>query len=174
MTVIFGQPTPDENLKPGWNVQGTTSATGPDAPGYAQAGVTGNVSNVGQASAGYPNPPGALNANPSENSASYSQSILTNGSYSVASATGVNPTQIGQTVTLASVPATATAFGNPFGISAVLTLTGGTGVTAAYTVNGSSSVAVVSGGIVPGGAQVTLTYAAGDGPTAVAFTSVGL
>lgn len=169
MTAIYAQPTPDENLVSGWNVQGNVNPGG--ETGYAQAGVTGNVANVGQASAGFPLPAGAMNANPSENSGAYSESVLENGSYSV-----TPTTQIGQTVswTGAAIPATTVAKAQPFGVNAVMTVTGGTVTAISYTPFGSTTAVEVEAGettsvIIPAGASVELTYSVV--PTSVAFVA---
>jgi hypothetical protein len=168
---IFAQPTKDENLTPGWNVQNGLGEATAGQTGYAQPAVTGNVTSVGQAGAGYPLPAGAMNANPSENSASYSESILTNGSYT-SSAT----TQLGQTVTWtgAAIPATTVAKAQPFGVNAVMTVAGGTVTAISYTPFGSTTVVEVEAGettsvLIPAGASVAITYSVA--PTSVTFVS---
>lgn len=162
MAAIYAQPTPDENLVSGWTVQGNINPGG--ETGYAQAGVTGTTTNVGQAGAGFPLPAGAMNANPNENSAAYSESVLENGSYSV-----TPTTQIGQTlaVTVGVSPATVA---NPFGTSAVLAITGGTETSITMTPKGgTAATTIANGAIVPPGASVIITYSAA--PTSVAFVS---
>lgn len=165
---IYAQPTPDENLVAGWNVQGNVNPGG--ETGYAQAAITGTATNVGQASAGFPQPAGAMNANPSENSVAYSESVLQNGSYSVSPTT-----QIGQTVswTGAAIPATTVAKVQPFATSALLTVTGGTVTDVKYTPLGSATAvdlgATAVNASIPAGATVTLTYSVV--PTSVAFIS---
>lgn len=112
----FAQPTPDENLVPGWNVQGNTTA------GYAQSAPIPYVTNVGQATAGLPNPPGAANVG-GENSGAYGVSALQNGSYSATPTTGLT-----QTATT-PVPSTA-GVQNPYGVNTTATIVIPTGVTA--------------------------------------------
>jgi len=110
----FAQPTPDENLVPGWNVQANAPA------GFAQSGVVPAVTVNGQTSAGFPNPPGAGNIG-SENSAAYTSQILVNGSYSVSPNTSLS-----QSVTPPAIPATTVAAQSTTGLNATVTVTGGT------------------------------------------------
>ena len=125
----FAAPTPDENLTQGWNVQGNftgASTLGVPGAGFAQAGVAPTPSTLtGQANAGFPQPPGAMNIG-SENSAAYSASALANPGY----ADGQN-TQMGA-IAAPTIPATTVALQNPSGLAALVTVTGGT-VTAIAT-----------------------------------------
>lgn len=155
---IFAQPTPDENLKPGWNVQGTTSATGPDAPGYAQAGITGAVTTASQSSSGLPYPPNAEYTSPSEipaNGGSYALPVLENASYSTSLANapaGTNPTAVGAVITLASA-VTATVLS---GLALVIQ----TGTEVDYSLGGEAVADLGAGAVIPAGAAVTTTAAA--------------
>jgi hypothetical protein len=122
----FAIPTPDENLQPGWNVQGngaTQATVGVPGAGYAQAAaVPASVVGVGQLGSGVPNPPGALNIG-SENSATYSTPILENGSYAV------TPTTL-LTQPAASTPVPTTGgVQNPFGMNATISITSGASAT---------------------------------------------
>lgn len=130
MTANFAQTTPDENLSPGWNVQGTGAAqstSGKPGVGYAESGVVpANPSNAlpNQASAGYPNPPGAMNV-AGEASGSYSTQILENPGYASA---GNNMLT---TVTVLNAALATAGNQNPFGVAAVCNvLSGGTATTA--------------------------------------------
>jgi hypothetical protein len=122
----FAQPTPDENLSPGWNVQGTGSAqstTGIPGQGYAQGAPVGASISTGQAGAGYPNPPGAGNIG-AENSGSYTQSILSNPGYATGSGA--------YSATLTAPIPTTTGVTNPFGMNATATVVDPIGTTAIY------------------------------------------
>lgn len=139
---IFGQPTKDENLTPGWNTQeqdlgyGSTEASASAAYG------------PGQLLAGTPQPPGAFNANPAENSGSYAQSILVNPGY--ADGTGHAQTS----VTAPAVPDSGQVAANP------------TNLTASVTITGGDTSAVVTGG--PGDTYAQSEQAGtGDGTYAV-------
>lgn len=110
---VFAQPTPDENLVAGWNNQGNftgASTLGIPGAGFAQSGAVPTVTNVGQASAGTPQPPGAENIG-SENAGSQTVSVLTNGSYSVTPNTSMTTTATLPVPTTAGVQ-------QPFGVSA--------------------------------------------------------
>jgi hypothetical protein len=117
----FAQQTADENLKPGWNVQGTgvgQSTSGIPGEGYAEAGVTPATPALTaalQPGAGVPFPPGALNNSfiGGENSGSYFQSILTDPGYSNA---GNN------LLATSAVAVTTAGVQNPFGTAAVVDL----------------------------------------------------
>ena len=115
----FAQPTPDENLVPGWNVQANAPA------GFAQAAPVPTTTVVGQAGAGFPNPPGAGNIG-SENSAAYTTSALANGSYSLTPTTSLSASLTSPNVTTAGVQ-------QPFGVNAIATLVVPVSVTAIYT-----------------------------------------
>lgn len=152
----FAQPTPDENLVPGWQVQSNVPA------GFAQAGVAPTPSTLtGQANAGFPQPPGALNIG-AENSGSQTASVLSNPGY----ADGQN-TMLG-TITAPTVPATTVAAQNPSGLAAIVTVTGGTvtGVATAPWVPGGSgsatfttvATATPATVTVPPGGWIKLTY----------------
>lgn len=159
MSAIFAQPSKDENLTPGWNVQGDISATDGET-GYAEPGVTATVVNEGQADAGYPNPPLAMDID-AEASGSYGESVITNGSYSVSltgASTPAAPTQTGVTLTVNSTN---------FPAGSVLSGVGGTLLTGtiAATLPGSTtsitydaSTAPVA---VPGGAKIVSITTAG-------------
>ena len=162
----FAIPTPDENLTPGWNVQGNftgASTLGIPGAGFAQAGVTPPavaLSASYQASAGFPQPPGALNIG-SENSGSQTVSVLTDPGYSVASGTILG------TITSPSVPATTVAASNPSGLTSLVTITGGTVTvvsTAPFNAAGSGSatftqVAAGPGTVtVPPAGYIKMTY----------------
>lgn len=117
---VFAQPTPDENLVPGWGVQA-------DAPlGYGTtAGNSTTAYGPGQASAGYPNPPGAIDIG-AEASGSYSSSVLVNPGY--ADGTGHAQTLLGtgNLPDVPSVPSSAVVATNPTTLVALVTITGGT------------------------------------------------
>jgi hypothetical protein len=123
----FAQPTPDENLVPGWNVQ-ASGATGPGDPGYGTAGNTGTVYSPGQPLSGFPQPPGAENVG-AENAGSQTVSVLTNAGY--ADATGPGGRQLpqnisGSTVNPPAVPATSVVATNPTNLVATVVISGGT------------------------------------------------
>lgn len=153
---IFAQPTADANLTPGWDVQGNT--------GLGYGSVAGNSSanfGPGQAGAGFPNPAQAEDVG-SENSASYSQSVLVNPGY--ADGTGHAQTQLG-TGNLPAAPtlASATALVNPTQLIAQVTATPVGDVTAVSVKNVAGTVlnsTVGSTGVytVPPGGSVTFTY----------------
>jgi hypothetical protein len=160
MPAVFGQPTPDENLVPGWNSQSS-----PAAPGYAQAGIAPAITTVAtalQANAGVPQPAGAENV-AGENSGSQSVSILMNPGY----ADG-NGTILGQLASaLVPVPLTTVAFQNPSGLAAIVTVVGGTvtgvavapnvaGVAGTYTTIATGDATVT----VPPAGFIKLTYSA--------------
>jgi hypothetical protein len=169
----FAQQTPDENLSPGWTVQGTGSAqatTGIPGEGYAVSGVVPAATNVGQTSAGFPNPPGAGNID-SENSGSYTSQILVNGSYSVSPTTNLSTT--------ATLPLpTTTGVQQPYGVNTSAAVTGaavtsvavapfttGTPVyTTVFTGTASANPILVS--VPPGGWVKTV----GGNATAVVYT----
>lgn len=122
MAAVFGQPTPDENLVPGWNSQSS-----PAAPGYAQAGVapaTTTVSTASQASAGYPSPVGAENVG-GENSGSQTVSILTNPGYADGNGTLLTANATSPAPTTAGVQ-------QPFGVNSTAVLVVPISVTAIY------------------------------------------
>lgn len=161
----FAAPTTDENLTGGWNVQGNfpnAATLGFPGPGYGITGVVPPPSTLtGQANAGFPQPPGALNIG-AENSGSQTQSVLTNPGY----ADGQN-TQLGA-ITAPAVPATTVAATNPSGLAAIVTLAGGTVTvvaTAPYNPAGAGSatfttVATASPATVtvPPAGYIKLTY----------------
>lgn len=157
---IFAQPTPDENLKPGWNVQGTgvgQSTSGVPGEGYAEAGVTGDVTNNSQAGSGFPWPP--LAEDIGSEAAANTTPILQNASYSVSQAdasVGTNPTAVGAVITLPSSGVSAKVLS---GLSLLVqSLDSGT---LSYTVAGQSAVDVTAAGaIIPAGAAVTASAAA--------------
>jgi hypothetical protein len=121
----FGIPTQDENLQPGWNVQGTgpaQSTTGVPGAGYASAAAIPVTTAVGQVGSGVPNPPGALNVG-SENTGAYSTPILENGSYAVTPTTLLTQTAATPTPTTAGVQ-------NPFGLTSVCSMVASAAITA--------------------------------------------
>jgi hypothetical protein len=127
----FAIPTPDENLVPGWNVQGNfaSSATvGVPGQGYASPAAvpapTAAYNTQSQANAGFPNPPGAFNIG-AENSGAYTASILTNPGY----ADG-NTIIAGTGLTAPNV--TTTGVQSPYGLSAQATIVYPSGATAIY------------------------------------------
>lgn len=157
--MAFGGNMPDQNLVPGWDVQGNAPA------GYGQAGNSTTVLTGGQLGAGYPSPPGAGNANASENSASYTTSVLANAGYADATgpATRTLPATIGGT-SLAS-PALGTTGTNPSNSLAALvtgiaptptsvTIKNNAGVTVSTALNGAGPYTV------PPGGSITLNAAA--------------
>jgi hypothetical protein len=172
---VFAQPSKDENLTPGWNVQGGSNGNGKPgtgAPGYAMPGVTGSVSTSSQSGAGLPSPPQAEDVG--MDTALNDTSILENESYSVSPTT-----QIGQSITWtgAAIPASGTPLAQPFGMSAVMTVAGGTVTALSYTPFGSATAVEMEAGsatgvVIPGGALVTLTYSAA--PTGVTFVTTGM
>jgi hypothetical protein len=130
----FGIPTQDENLQPGWNVQGTgpaQSTTGVPGAGYAESGVVPATTAVGQTGSGYPNPPGALDIG-AENSGTYTTPILENGSYAV------TPTTLLTQTAAAPLPVTANGVQQPFGLGAQAVITG-SAITSVKTAPFSSS-----------------------------------
>jgi hypothetical protein len=170
----FAQPTPDENLSPGWNVQGTGSAqstTGVPGQGYAQAAPVGAGITTGQAGAGLPNPPGAGNIG-AENSGAYGVSVLSNPGY----ATGSGSFQ----GTLTAPLPTTTGVQSPYGMNAMAAVTGAaiTSVSVAPFTTGTPQYTVVSTvtasanpitvSVPPGGFIKTV----GGNATAVVYTPV--
>lgn len=165
MTAIFAQPTADENLVPGWNVQGNNGGTAGN--GYATAGAVPpapNLSSALQGSAGFPYPPKAEDVG-SENDGASGVSILTNPGY----ATG-NGTILGA-ITAPTIPASGTALANPSGLAAQVSVTGGTlteiqvapftaaGVgSAVFTEVAAGDAAGSAPVVVPGGGWIKLTY----------------
>lgn len=171
----FAAPTPDENLVPGWNSQGnfTNAATlGVPGAGYSQAAPFGQVTPLtGQANAGFPNPPGAMNVG-SENSAAYSTSVLANPGYAdgslIRGATATTP-----------IPTTA-GVNQPFGTEALVSLVIPVSVTAIATApfttgtpvytnvwTGTSSAGQVVVFSVPGDGWIRMT---GANATSVTYT----
>lgn len=172
---IFAQPTPDENLVPGWNVQGGASGSsfsGPDAPGYAQAGVTGDIATTSQVGAGAPSPYGAefvgtegQNTPSGYNSYTNPGGLLANASYSVSQVmapTGTNPTQVGAVITTTAALTGVVVSGLSLMVQAL-----GTGTTT-YTVGGLAGGTVAVGTIIPAGAKITTTA------SGVVFVTVGM
>lgn len=172
MPTIFAQPTPDENLIPGWSVQGGgvgQSTSGIPGSGYSQAGNSTLTYGPGQLLAGFPQPPGALNVG-AENSGSQNVSILTNMGF--ASATGAAnrtlPSNIGGTVVNApAVPATTVLATNPTSLAASVVITGGTLTVVKTGPQGTASYAAATqvgttAGtyIVPPGGVIGITYSA--------------
>lgn len=161
----FAQPTPDENLVQGWNVQGnfTAAATvGVPGAGFTQPAVVPATTNVGQTSAGFPNPPGAGNVG-SENSASYTSQILVNGSYSISPVPSLSAG-----ITAPAIPASTVAAQSPSGLNSTVTVTGGTttvisvapwssggAAAATFTQVGTTTPATFS---VPPAGYVKITY----------------
>lgn len=122
MTAIFGQPTQDENLVPGWEVQANAPLN------YGLAGNTGATYGPGQTGAGFPNPPQALDVQ-GENSAAYGESILINPVYADGTGPGGRtlPTNIGgSTVSAPAIPASGAVATNPTNLVATVVIAGGT------------------------------------------------
>lgn len=171
MPAIFAQPTTDENLTPGWNVQGTGAANspGPGAPGYGQAGNTTTSITTGQALAGLPQPTGALNTG-AENSGSQTVSVLSNAGYADATgpATRTLPATIGgQSLSAPAVPATTVVAANPSAsLAALVTITGGTLTVVKVGSNGQTYAQATQVGTtagtytVPPNGVIGITYSA--------------
>lgn len=127
----FAIPTPDENLVPGWNVQGNfTSVATVGAPGQgysspaAVAVPTAAYNTQSQATAGFPNPPGAGNIG-AENAGSQTVSILTNPGYADGNTSLSGAPLTSPNVTTAGVQ-------NPYGMNAQVTMVVPVGVTSMY------------------------------------------
>lgn len=166
----FAIPTPDENLAPGWNVQGTgtgQTVSGIPGAGYGQAGNVTLTYGPGQLTAGLPIPQGALNVG-AENSGSQTAQILTNAGY--ADATGAAnrllPANIGgSTVNPPAVPATTVLATNPTQLAASVVITGGTltvvktGTAGTASYAAATQVGTTAGTyIVPPGGVIGITY----------------
>jgi hypothetical protein len=164
----FAQPTPDENLSPGWTSQGTGSAqstTGIPGAGYAQGATVPVAVALATSSpgvilgAGLPQPQGALNIG-AENSGSQTVSILSNPGYADGNGTIVG------FLTPPTVPASTVAAQNPSGLAAIVTITGGTttfiftaplvnGAAGTYTQVGTTTPQTVT---VPPAGFIKITY----------------
>jgi len=107
----FAQPTPDENLVQGWNVQGNFAATSTGVPGagFAQPAAIGPVANVGQASAGGNSQAGGV--------APFETNVLVNGSYSVSPTTSLLQSAAAPIPTTAGVQ-------QPYGVNTLAAVTG--------------------------------------------------
>lgn len=155
MAAIFAQPTQDENLVPGWNVQDNIVADGDT--GYAQKGVTGDVTTNSQPNAGGDSMNGSTGP--------YVTDVLQNASYSVSQVdapAGTNPTAVGAVITT-----TAALDGVVLsGLSLLAQDLGSDTVT--YTVAGQTATPVTAGAIIPAGAAITSSDS-GD-----IFVTVGL
>jgi hypothetical protein len=163
--MAIGVNVPDENLVPGWNVQGGSNgntSSGPGSAGYAQKGVTGDISVAIPGSAtsnpggGFPYPPGAMNVG-SENSAAYSTPILENSSYSMQqnlASAGTNPTAVGAVITTTAALSAVVLSG----LSIMLQTIPSEG-TITYTVSGGSAITPTAGSIIPAGAAITTSEA---------------
>lgn len=165
MAAIFAQPTKDENLVPGWNAQGSAPL------GYGQAGNTGTTINTGQAGAGFPNPPQALDVG-GENSAAYTESILTNPGYADATGPGGRtlPANIGgSSVSAPNVPATGVVAPNPTSLVATVVIAaGGATITAVKVgIAGQTYAQAAAAGtaagtyIVPPGGVIGIAFTSG-------------
>lgn len=165
---IYAQPTADENLVPGWNVQGTSAAQqnnsgdlpglGTPGEGYAEAGVTGVVTTNSQPYAGSDSMNGSTGP--------YVPDVLQNESYSVSLANapaGTNPTAVGAVITTK-----AALDGVVLSGLSLLVQTVASGDTVTYTVAGQTEQSAAAGDIIPAGAAIT-TADAGD-----VFVTVGL
>lgn len=169
----FAQPTPDENLVQGWNVQGnfTAAATvGAPGAGFAQAALTPVVAVQGQTSAGSNTMAGGV--------APFETNVLVNGSYSVTPNTSLT-----QTAT-APLPVTANGVQQPYGVNTTAAVTGaaitsiktapfqpsgvpGTGSAVWTTVwTGTASANPISVSVPPAGYILTV----GGNATAVVYT----
>jgi hypothetical protein len=149
----------DPSQGPGWNVQASIVA-----PGYAQPGVGGlPATTVGiQSGSGTAYPPS------NNTSASNDEPILENPGYAQPGL--VN----GSTQAVTPVPASGTAFSNPFPVLSLLTVTGWTVSEIAVAPYGSTSYANIEAGdsapvTVPGAASVKITYSVA--PTSITFTA---
>lgn len=150
-TPIFAQPTSDENLVPGWNVQGNNGGT--SGNGYATHGVTGGVTEVGQLGSGIRQP---LETG-SSSAAAEALPVLENGSYSVEVATPANvtvaptgalPTQIGVSFTVGTAITAGTV---AFSGLPLVVMVASAAVT--YTFAGASGSAA-AGQTIPAGAVI--------------------
>lgn len=168
----FAIPTADENLVPGWSVQGGgvgQSTTGVPGAGYGQAGNVTLAYGPGQLGSGVPIPQGALNIG-AEASGSQTVAILTNPGY--ADATGAAnrtlPANIGgSTVNPPAVPATTVLATNPTSLAASVVITGGTltvvktGTAGTATYAAATQVGTTAGTyVVPPGGVIGITYSA--------------
>lgn len=156
---VFGAPTQDENLTPGWTSQGQSLGYG------SQAGNTGTIYGPGQVSAGTPQPPGAGGMSAGESASQ----VLVNPGY--ADATGPGGRQLpqnigGSTVNAPSVPATTVVATNPTSLTATVTITGGTLTvvkvgTSGQTYAQATQVGTAAGTYtVPPGGVIGITYSA--------------
>jgi hypothetical protein len=123
---IFAQPTPDENLSSGWNVQGTGAgqvsdgAAGIPGSGYAESAAipaSPNLSAALQPNSGLPYPPKAEDVG-SETDGASGVAILTNPGYADGN------TSLSASAT-SPIPSTTAAVQNPFGVNASVALTSG-------------------------------------------------
>lgn len=155
----FAQPTPDENLVPGWDVQANTNL------GFAQAAVIGGYeATQGQVSAGGNSMAGGV--------APYQTDVLVNGSYSVTPTTALGQSVVWTT----QIPASTVFKAQPFGTNASMTIAGGTLTSVNYTAFGSTTsvqLGTAAGTYnIPAGASVAVTYSVV--PTSITFTSTGV
>jgi hypothetical protein len=171
----FAQQTADENLKPGWNVQGTgvgQSTTGVPGEGYAVSGVVPAAPNAGlplQAGSGFPNPPGAEfvgteGQNTPSGNTSYTEPILENAGYASAG----NNLQAAP-VTIAEANLVAAGNQNPFGIAATCTVTNGATATTAQVAPFTSAPGGASSAVF--GAAINLTASTTD-PTVTSVQQI--
>lgn len=152
---IFAQPTPDENLVPGWTSQGTgpsQSTTGIPGQGYATSGAvpanTAALAAAYQAGSGLSQPPGTG----AQSSGAAATVVLMDPGYASSGAL------LGASATL-PVPTT-TGVQQPFGAAVDASVTIPTGVTAisvASFTTGSPSYTVAWNGTSAAGQVVQLT-----------------
>lgn len=153
---LFGQPTTDENLTPGWNTQA-------NAPlGYGEAGNTGTTYGPGQLSAGLPFMQGT-----GASTAEQATQVLVNPGY--ADATGPGGRQLpqnigGATVDAPAIPATGVVAANPTNLVATVVISGGTLTAVKVGTQGdtysTASAAGTTDGTytVPPGGVIGITY----------------
>lgn len=157
----FAIPTPDENLVPGWNAQGNTSA------GYGQAGNTGTIYGPGQSGAGTPQPPST--GSQGTNGAA-AESVLVNPGYADATGPGTRllPQNIaGSSVALPTVPATGVVVANPTNLVATVVIAAnGATITSVHVGNAGQTYAQAA---VAGTAAGTYTVQPG-GVIGIAYT----
>lgn len=183
----FAQPTSDENLIPGWSVQG--GGVGQSTSGIPGAGYGSTPANVttslaagagGQLGSGVPQPQGALNIG-AEASGSQTVAILTNNGYSNATgaANRVLPATIGGVALTAPTMTTGVAATNPStalaalvsnsipaDVTGTLTIKNNAGVTV-QTLTGAALTAANGVYTVPPGGTITATFSGGTWTWAV-------
>lgn len=142
----------DPQNQPGWHVQNKAVSPYTQSPAGQLPATTG-----GNGTPGAPYPP----------TGSSVTNILANNGY--AQSGNVH----GNVATVSPIPSSTTAFANPFGNSALLTVTGGTVSAIAWAPLGSGTYTTVEAGntfavTVPGQASCKVTYSVV--PTSITFT----